>query len=119
MTCKIKHICDECGESVYYETTAYWDADTQAFMFSDDFDQRAYCGDCGAEDCLKVVDRDTGEELDTMPHTGEYQPLAVSQTAWAKCYQALLEARDRNRQNKAELERHQKQAAALSAGRDL
>lgn len=81
---KIKHTCSECGESVYFETTAHWDEDLQCMQFSDDFSWTAYCGDCGAEDCLKVIDKDTGEELNTGPGSNEWVPLAEAKELWAQ-----------------------------------
>ena len=56
---KIKHVCKGCGsESVYWEATVYWDVETQILEIGGDIDisqDTAFCGDCGAEDCAKII----------------------------------------------------------------
>lgn len=54
-----KWVCDQCGsDTVYQETSAYWDAETQTMTMSDGTDETGdwYCGDCGAECCGKKVE---------------------------------------------------------------
>jgi hypothetical protein len=86
---QVRFECQYCLEDVYFDTTAYWDADMQCYRFSDDFNSNyAYCGDCGGEDCLKVVDITTGDVLG----------LSTDQETWIPLDQAKAE---RDTQQKA------------------
>jgi hypothetical protein len=83
---RIKYVCDTCGEdegSIYWDATAYWDAEKQAFVASDDINDTAYCGTCGGEGCADVVDMDTGEKLKQGPDNWTYLPIAEADALWA------------------------------------
>lgn len=82
---RIKYVCDTCGEdegSIYWDTTAWWDAEKQAFVASDDINDTAYCGTCGGENCAGVIDADTGAKLKQPPHSHEWLPIAEAQALW-------------------------------------
>lgn len=49
---KKKWVCNECGsESIYWDASAYWDAETNKLEMSDAVctSDNNFCGDCGAE----------------------------------------------------------------------
>lgn len=113
---KINFICSECGESaLYWDSSVFWDVGEQDYRSSDDIGDTAICGDCGAEDCEKAVDVETGEELKQPPLGYEWVPIEQAERAWAAHYARQSERAEARRAELKALDT----ANLLAADRDL
>lgn len=114
MTRRIDHVCKECGGSMYWDATAYWDAEAQEWAAGDPNDFNA-CQDCGSENSAKVIDIDTGEELDTGPTDRTWHPKDEAKALWDAWRAENAKAQEAEQQERAVLKLATANAEALAA----
>lgn len=118
MARKIDFICSDCGEdhSIYWDSTTYWNADTQQFESDGDPSGEALCGNCGSESSAITVDKETREELATGPDWRDgYMSKAEADAKWTEHRKAM----DADRADKALLKQAMANAEVLAAAYEV